>query len=148
MKDYYKILEISTNANKDEMKKAFRQLAKKYHPDRNSGDENALRMFQEVNEAYEVLSNDKSKEEYDKKRAAFNTNKNKQTKGNEKKSAKNSRTSQDKADSINDLNKYFQSFFGFEANSNNIDKSKLKRENNNPIDTSNIFDSFFKVKKK
>ena len=71
MKDYYKILEISINATNDDIKKAFRSLAKKYHPDRNVNDKNALRKFQEVNEAYEVLSNEDSRKEYDKKISDF-----------------------------------------------------------------------------
>ena len=65
MKDYYKILGVSETSSKDEIKKAFRSLAKKYHPDRNGNDENAIKKFQEVNEAYEVLSNEDSKKSYD-----------------------------------------------------------------------------------
>ena len=75
MKDYYKILGVSENADKDELKSAFRKLAKKYHPDRNKDDESAKAKFQEVNEAYNVLSNESSRKEYDEKRTAFNNKK-------------------------------------------------------------------------
>ena len=65
MKDYYKILGVSQSASNDELKKAFRSLAKKYHPDRNKDDESAKAKFQDVNEAYGILSNEKSRKEYD-----------------------------------------------------------------------------------
>ena len=54
MKDYYEILGVSETSSKDEIKKAFRSLAKKYHPDRNGNDENAIKKFQEVNEAMKI----------------------------------------------------------------------------------------------
>jgi len=63
--DYYKALELDKNASQDEIKKAFRKLAVKYHPDRNPGDKLAEDKFKEINEAYAVLSDSKKKEEYD-----------------------------------------------------------------------------------
>jgi len=143
VKDYYKILEISINATKDDIKKAFRSLAKKYHPDRNVNDENALIKFQEVNEAYEVLSNEDSRKDYDKKISNFKQSNNKETNSKNNKTNNDKRKSQDRSDSIENLNKYFESFFGFDANANNINKDKLKNQKN-PIDTSNMFESFFK----
>ncbi|KAJ1919958.1 DnaJ- protein scj1 [Mycoemilia scoparia] len=64
-KDYYNILGISRNANEREIKKAYRQLSKKYHPDKNSGDKKAEAMFIEVAQAYEVLSNKEKRDVYD-----------------------------------------------------------------------------------
>lgn len=63
--EYYKTLGVSKNATADEIKKAFRKLAVKYHPDRNAGDKNAEEKFKEINEAYAVLSDPKKKEQYD-----------------------------------------------------------------------------------
>ena len=55
-KDYYATLGIDKNASESEIKKAYRQMAKKYHPDNNPGDKSAEEKMKEVNEAYEVLS--------------------------------------------------------------------------------------------
>jgi DnaJ-class molecular chaperone len=63
--DYYKILGVEKNAPPEEIKKAFRKLAVKYHPDRNPNDKSAEDRFKEINEAYAVLSDPKKKEEYD-----------------------------------------------------------------------------------
>ncbi|MGI6669106.1 MAG: molecular chaperone DnaJ [Acetivibrionales bacterium] len=64
-RDYYEVLGISRNASDDEIKKAYRKLAKKYHPDINPGDKNAEAKFKEVNEAYEVLSDPQKRSRYD-----------------------------------------------------------------------------------
>lgn len=149
MKDYYKILNISMSATDAEIKKAFRTLAKKYHPDRNPDDKEALRKFQEVNEAYEILSKEDSRKKYDNDRANFKgNNKDENNKSSKNSKAKNdNKKYQDKGDSMENLNKYFESFFGFNANSNDINKDKLKKEKN-PLDTSKMFESFFNIKKK
>lgn len=64
-RDYYEILEISKDASADEIKKAYRKMALKYHPDRNPDDKNAEEKFKEAAEAYEVLSDPDKKARYD-----------------------------------------------------------------------------------
>jgi curved DNA-binding protein len=64
-KDYYKILGVERKASQDEIKKAFRKLAMKYHPDQNKDNKQAEEKFKEINEAYEVLSDSKKRERYD-----------------------------------------------------------------------------------
>src|ERR1700736_1323655 len=64
-KDYYKVLGISKSASGDDIKKAFRKLARKYHPDVNPGDKKAEEKFKEINEAYEVLSDPDKRRKYD-----------------------------------------------------------------------------------
>ncbi len=64
-KDYYKILGVSKTASQDDIKKAFKKLAFKYHPDKNPGDKKSEDHFKEVNEAYAVLSDEKKRRQYD-----------------------------------------------------------------------------------
>tara|TARA_Y100000590_G_scaffold94417_1_gene106977 strand:- start:282 stop:1415 length:1134 start_codon:yes stop_codon:yes gene_type:complete len=64
-KDYYDVLGVSKNANEAEVKKSYRKLAMKYHPDRNKGDREAEKKFKEVSEAYEVLKDPQKKSAYD-----------------------------------------------------------------------------------
>ena len=64
-KDYYKILGLNRNASDEEIKKAFRRLALKYHPDRCPGDPESEERFKEVNEAYAVLGDRDKRREYD-----------------------------------------------------------------------------------
>lgn len=65
MADYYDLLEIQKSATADEIKKAYRKMALKYHPDKNPGDAEAEKRFKEISEAYEVLSDEKKREMYD-----------------------------------------------------------------------------------
>jgi len=63
--DYYKLLEIDKSASADQVKKAYRKLARKYHPDVNPNDEEAHKKFQQINEANEVLSDPEKRKKYD-----------------------------------------------------------------------------------
>ncbi|NLJ99449.1 MAG: J domain-containing protein [Tissierellia bacterium] len=64
-KDYYKILDIDKDASNAEIKKSYRKLAKKYHPDLNPDDQKAQEKFKEINEAYEVLGDEDKRKKYD-----------------------------------------------------------------------------------
>ncbi len=63
--DYYELLEVSKTASGEEIKKAYRKMAMKYHPDRNPGDKEAEAKFKEINEAYEVLKDEQKRAAYD-----------------------------------------------------------------------------------
>ncbi|MBA2761141.1 MAG: J domain-containing protein, partial [Segetibacter sp.] len=64
--DYYKILGVDKNASEGDIKKAYRKLARKLHPDLNPNDKEAHKKFQQVNEANEVLSDPEKRKKYDK----------------------------------------------------------------------------------
>ena len=64
-RDYYEVLGVSKTATDEEIKKAYRKLALKYHPDYNPGDKSAEEKFKEINEAHEVLSDPEKRKRYD-----------------------------------------------------------------------------------
>src|SRR5436305_13260700 len=64
-RDYYEVLGVGRGATAEELKRAYRKLALQYHPDRNNGDPQSAARFKEINEAYEVLSDQSKRQRYD-----------------------------------------------------------------------------------
>src|SRR5512136_2139934 len=71
-KDYYKVLGVDRKASKEDIKRAYRKLALKTHPDRNPGDKKAEDQFKEINEAYQVLSDPEKRARYDQLGSSYN----------------------------------------------------------------------------
>lgn len=149
MKNYYEILGVKSDASADEIKRAYRGLAKKYHPDRNKDDKDAIAKFQDASEAYEVLGNDAEREKYDQKLANQGGNTSNTSNGfNSRNGQRRTNSKKDATcteDHFQNLNRQFESFFGFSASGGVVDKDKLGKKKN-PLDTSDIFESFFRKK--
>lgn len=125
-KDYYKILGVNKNASIDEIKKAYRKLARKYHPDLNPSDKEAEKQFKEINEANEVLSNPDNRSKYDKYGKDW-----KHAEAFEKaKQQQGGRTHNQSSESFseNDYSDFFESMFGtsFGRRSSSRDRGGIK----------------------
>lgn len=140
MKSLYEILGVSADSGKDEIKKKYRELAKKYHPDKmiNASEKEkteAEKRFREINDAYTILSDDEKRNEYDTMAESKNGyGKNKKSKGKAEK--------EDYGDIYEKFNKegmnsMFGKFFDPEKKSSEKGDSKMKEQ------TNNMFESFF-----
>ncbi len=109
-KDYYKILGVAKTATQDEIKKAFRKLAVKYHPDKNPGDKKAEEKFKEINEANEVLGDPEKRKKYDELGSNWNQY---QQQGRPGTQGGYSRTYHDFGEGFGgEFSDFFESFFG------------------------------------
>ena len=142
--NYYEVLGVSENADISEIKKKYRKLAMKYHPDRNSGDENATKKFREVTEAYEVLGDEKKREEYDCKRKNVQS----QRRNKNKKENVKDEFSQNDFTFGRDFFKSAKEMRGMFENSFRMDKKGEKRARSEKENIKSRFDQFFDVKKK
>lgn len=139
MKNYYEILGVTKDVTKDDLKKAFRKLARKYHPDVNPGNKEAEAKFKTINEAYNTLSDDSLKAVYDAKLEGNIDNSG--PTGAAAKTAPNFQPF-----NFDNLDKTFESFFGFNPKTRETTMRKEKKAN--PLDTSDLFEQYFQVKKK
>lgn len=141
MKDYYSILEIPKTAAQEEIKKAYRKLARKYHPDINK-ESGAEDKFKEINEAYGILGDEASRNKYDAKlnnNFTSNTSKASKTKTGRKETSNGTIE-------FDNIEESFENFFGF--NPKTKEKVLKKEKSKNPLDTTDMFEKFFGVGKK
>ena len=120
--NYYQILGLQRDVSQEEIKKAYRRIAKQYHPDSNPGNREAEKKFKEASEAYEVLSNEEKRENYDHKLIA-----------EQKKSTGES----------------FANFFGFRPSDSKTDEGKNRKTLNtktNPLDTTEMFERYMGIR--
>lgn len=144
MKTYYEVLELQKNASLEDIKKAYRKLAKKYHPDINPGNKEAEERFKEINEAYNTLGNESLKKAYDDKLYGKRDNDASESR-NKNENRQSSANYSGKID-LNNIEKSFERFFGF--NPKTGEKTVKKENKTNPLDTSDLFDRYFKPGKK
>lgn len=142
--DYYRILEIKEDADFSDIKKKYRKLAIKYHPDKNPGDDEAVKKFREITQAYEVLGDEKKRKEYDNKRKFKN--------GQENKKNENLKNRNDFSDNNFSFGKEFfksasemKEMFENSFNLNKMGKKKVEMEKEN---IKGRFENFFDMQNK
>ena len=139
MENYYKILGVSENVTNEEIKKVYRKLAKKYHPDANIGNIQAEEMFKKVSKAYEVLSDETSRAKYDREiKGNFN---NFDTSTNNKKTSSSS-VNEDIFNKFNGFNVFEQAF----GTNNKSNKNENIKATKNPMDFTDMFENFMGIK--
>ncbi|MCL1989635.1 MAG: DnaJ domain-containing protein [Defluviitaleaceae bacterium] len=132
---YYDVLGVKKDATIDEIKRAYRQLAKKYHPDKNLGNAQAAKRFVDIAAAYEVLSDDEKRKAYDEKLAMGERNP-------RSKSREQASTTRVNPMGMND----FENFFGFTTSGDKVvptDKQSTSKHQKHPLDTTQMFERFF-----
>lgn len=142
--DYYRILEIKEDAHFSDIKKKYRKLAIKYHPDKNPGDDEAVKKFREITEAYEILGDEKKRKEYDNKRKFKNgqeNNKNKNLKNKNNFSDNNFSFGKEFFKSASEMKEMFENSF----NLNKMGKKKVEMEKEN---IKGRFENFFDMQNK
>ena len=143
MKNYYKILQLEPTATQEEIKKSFRKLAKKFHPDVNKNNPKAEEVFKEMNEAYGILSDETKKAEYDNRLFAKQEQKvsNDFQKTHFQNRTKRTQYSASTADFKN-TGSIFESFFGFQPNGSALDING-NNETIKPMKTNQAYDYIF-----
>ncbi len=127
--DYYKILGIDKNATQEDIKKAYRRLARKHHPDLNPNDKNAKANFQQINEANEVLSDPEKRKKYDHYGKDWQQAEQfEQAQQNRKKSSGQRRTGFTETSFDGDFSDFFESMFGGAARSGRGRQVKYRGE--------------------
>ena len=140
--NYYQILGLQRDVSQEEIKKAYRRIAKQYHPDSNPGNREAEKKFKEASEAYEVLSNEEKRENYDHK-LTTEWNKPKRTKTAENK------TTVKQPFPFFSTEESFEHFFGFCPLDNKTDSGKNRKTSNtktNPLDTTEMFERYMGIR--
>ncbi|MEJ9214981.1 DnaJ domain-containing protein [Aneurinibacillus thermoaerophilus] len=150
MKNYYEILGIERNASREEIKKAYRKLAKRYHPDVNSGSSESEKLFKEINEAYRILYDESLRKTYDAKMNGVKEEKSNGKQDSDKKAEVHREHGGDQWFDIKDMEKNFERFFGFNPKTKEmtLKNKSIKNTNKHSINTTKFFERYFRVNKK
>lgn len=141
----YQILGVAEDAAEEELKTAYRKLAKKYHPDAHPGDKECEKMFQAVSEAYRVLSSPQKRKEYD---AQCSRQTERSRAGQNQKAAGQNQNSKSSGVDFENIHRTFEQFFGFDPNSKDVTNEKKRNPGTvNPLDTTDLFERFMGIKR-
>jgi len=140
--NHYETLEIGKNASLDEIKKSYRKLARKYHPDVNPGDHQAEARFKKINEAYRILSDPSLKAEYDAKLNGYGQQ------GRDGGTSRSATAAPGEGTPFNPRNfeRNFEDFFGFNPKTKEVSIKKSSADKKGPLDTSEFFRRYFGTK--
>ncbi len=145
MENLYQVLGIAENAPEEEIKAAYRKLAKKYHPDAHPGDVACEKKFREINEAYSVLSSPEKRKKYDEThgRAGGDSEPDfRRDAGRRQQSARPAGVD------FENIHKSFEQFFGFNPETKDVtNEQKLNPGAKNPLDTTDLFERFMGIKR-
>lgn len=143
--DLYGILGVSEQVTEDEIKQAYRKLAKRYHPDSHPGDKECERRFQEISEAYSILSDPEKRKKYDLQRREGSRGHATNTNPGKKQATENTQYSNVDFENVY---KSFEQFFGFHPDSKKVtNEKKLNPGAGNPLDTTDMFERFMGMKR-
>lgn len=155
MKNYYAVLEVDKGASAEEIKKAYRRLAKKYHPDVNKGDPKAEERFKLVHEAYSTLGNPELRAAYDRQPdpASQGSGKGRSSAHADARQGSSARTHQGMKDpgqfwgDPSRMQEQFEQFFGYRSKGKDAGNGS-KTGAKDPTDMSAMFERYFGVRKK
>ncbi|QDY83679.1 J domain-containing protein [Paenibacillus polymyxa] len=149
MTNYYELLGVGRDASEAEIKKAYRKLAKQYHPDTNQGSEEATRKFKLIHEAYNTLRDEALRQAYDAEliRKATGTSGEQQERARGAASSGGTRKTT-KGFNPADIGTDFEQFFGFHPKTKEGSPGKKTKKSGDPTDTSAMFNQFFGIRKK
>jgi len=141
--DYYQILGISNSATPEDIKKAYRKLARKYHPDLNPTDKDAKKNFQQINEANEVLSDPEKRKKYDQYGKDWKHSEDFEKAKQQQQSSSNYRESKYNGNqSDDDFSGFFESMFGGSSNRGKSSQIKFRGEDYNAQLQLNLIDAY------
>lgn len=129
-KDYYEVIGVASGASEEEIKSAYRRMAKKYHPDAHPGDRECERKFREINEAYGILGDPEKRKKYDADNGRSKV-----------------RTGKPEVN-YQDIFRRFDNMFGGRTDDKDMaDEGKTGRKSENPLDTTAMFERFMGIKR-
>jgi len=146
--NFYEVLGVQKSAPAEEIKKAYRKLAKRYHPDVNQGSQEAARKFQEVQQAYEVLSDPAARESYDNGGRSGGTQRGNEAETRGRSSSRHKGKMRGEPFDPSKMEEQFSQFFGFSSQDKSASKGGGSHSaKDGPIPTNQTFERFFGIRK-